>query len=80
MVQNTNKWVITGFADVAAGTTIIISGQVDLPSAANSIGSGHITTYADTNLIDINTNGSRIDRWAGDFNLLLIDSFAMNAN
>ena len=40
MVQNTNKWVITGFSDVAAGTTIIIVGQVDLPSVTGSIGAG----------------------------------------
>jgi|688.fasta_scaffold1240606_1 hypothetical protein len=40
MVQNTNKWVITGFADVPAGSNIIIRGQVDLPSAQGTIGIG----------------------------------------
>lgn len=41
---------------------------------------GHITTYADTNLVDIHSNGSRIDHLERDFNMILIDSFAMNAN
>ncbi len=40
MVQNTNKWVITGFADVLAGTTIVIRGQVDLPTISGTIGDG----------------------------------------
>lgn len=80
MVQNTNKWVITGFADVPPGTNIIIRGQVDLPSASGTIGLGEIITYADTNLVDIHTNGSRIDYLLQDFNLILIDSFAMNPN
>lgn len=80
MVQNINKWVFTGFADVAAGTTIIIRGEVDLPTVSGTIGMGHITTYADTNLVDIHSNGSRIDHLEQDFNMILIDSFAMNAN
>lgn len=80
MVQNTNKWVITGFADVAAGTTIIIRGQVDLPQVVGTIGMGHITTYADSNLNDIHINGSRIDHLEQDFNLVLLDTFAINAN
>jgi hypothetical protein len=40
MVQNTNKWVITGFADVPPSSNIIIRGQVDLPSAQGTIGIG----------------------------------------
>ena len=53
--------MITGFAEVPPGTTIIINGIVDLPTVSGSIGIGHITTYADTDLSDIHTNGSRID-------------------
>ena len=60
-VQNTNKWVITGFSEVAAGTTILIKGIVDLPGVSGSIGTGQITTYADSDLFDIHTNGSIID-------------------
>ncbi len=40
MVQNINKWVITGFANVPAGTTIAIRGQVDLPTVSGTIGTG----------------------------------------
>ena len=40
MVQNTNKWVITGFSEVLAGTTIIVKGIVDLPLLDGSIGVG----------------------------------------
>ena len=62
------------------GTTIIIKGVVDLPAVSGSIGTGHITTYADTDLADINTNGSIIDHLEADFGLSLIDTFAMNVN
>lgn len=79
MVQNVNKWVITGFADVAAGTNIIIRGQVDLPSVSGAMGLGEIITYADTNLVDIHSNGSRIDYLNQDFGLVLVDTLAMNA-
>jgi hypothetical protein len=79
MVQNTNKWVITGFADVLPGTNIIIRGQVDLPSVSGSIGMGEIITYSDFDLNDIHSNGSRIDYLYQDFNMILLDTFAVNA-
>lgn len=40
MVQNTNKWVITGFSNVPDGSTIIIKGEVNLPSLDGTIGIG----------------------------------------
>ena len=78
MVQNINKWVITGFAEVPAGTTIIITGVVDLPAVSGDIGLGQIITYADSSLTDININGSRIDFVETNFNLVVIDTLAMN--
>ena len=62
------------------GTTIIVKGIVDLPAVSGSIGTGHITTYADTDLVDIHTNGSIIDHVETDFALSLLDTFAMNVN
>lgn len=79
MVQNGNKWVITGFADVAPGTNVIIRGQVDLPAVSGAMGLGEIITYSDTNLVDIHSNGSRIDYLKQDFGLTLVDTLAMNA-
>lgn len=50
-----------------------------MPSVAGSIGAGHITTYADTDLTDIHSNGSRIDHLdITDFQLEVVDTFAMN--
>jgi hypothetical protein len=81
MVQNGNKWVITGFADVLPGSTIVIKGLINLPSTTGSIGAGEIITYSDNNLTDIHTNGSKIDSsQLIDFNLVVVDTFAMNAN
>ena len=80
-VQNVNKWVITGFEEIPEGKTLTVKGIVDLPSVNGPIGGGHITTYADTHLTDIHSNGSRIDHLdVADFNLVLLDSFAMNIN
>ena len=80
-VQNTNKWVITGFQEIAAGSTILVKGVVDLPSVDGTVGAGHITTYADNHLLDINTNGSIIDHLdISDYQLIVLDTFAMNVN
>ena len=65
---------------MAAGTTVIINGVVDLPDATGSIGDGEIITYADSDLVDIYTNGSRIDYILTDFGLEVIDSLAFDAN
>jgi hypothetical protein len=37
-VQNTNKWVITGFAEVLPGSIIMISGHIDLPIISGTLG------------------------------------------
>ncbi len=37
-VQNTNKWVITGFAAVPPASTIMINGYIDLPSTSGTLG------------------------------------------
>lgn len=79
-VQNTNKWVITGFQEVNPSTNVIIRGTIDLPSVSGSIGIGHITTYADNDLVDIHTNGSIIDHVEVDFMLSVVDNQAMNVN
>lgn len=82
MVQgiNNNKWVITGFKEINAPATIIIKGMIDLPSTSGTIGIGHITTYADSHLTDIHSNGSRIDHLDVDFALIVTDTWAMNPN
>ena len=58
----------------------MIKGQIDLPGVAGTIGIGHITTYSDSDLVDIHTNGSIIDHIETDFGLILEDRLAMNVN
>lgn len=60
MVQDKNNLVITGFKKLPANSTVVINARIDISDS--QIIATQITTYADNDLIDINTNGSIIDR------------------
>jgi hypothetical protein len=79
-VQNGNHWVITSFQPVAAGTTIVIRGFIDLPSLSGSIGSGEIISYIGTDSVNIYQHGNRIDYIAASFALNVSSSPTMNPN
>jgi len=58
----------------------MISGYIDLPSVAGTLGQAEIITYADNDPTDIHTNGSQIDYCLANFNLYVQNVLAMNPN
>lgn len=53
--------MITGFNQLAAGSTVIIVGLIDLPGSYHYLGYGEIISYNNTHPTDIRTNGFIID-------------------
>ena len=62
LVQNTKNWVITGFDTLAAGSKVILEGDIDMPTSSNVyLGAGEVITYNDTHATNIRANGFIID-------------------
>jgi hypothetical protein len=62
LVQNSYSWLITSYDELAAGSTVMISGVIDLPTVLTStLGTGYVVTYTNDNPTNIFTNGRIID-------------------
>lgn len=56
------SWIITGFAELAANSQVIIYGRVDFPTAAvYSLGMGYVCTYSSQHATNTFANGKTID-------------------
>jgi hypothetical protein len=81
LVQGTRSWVITGFSQLAAGSTVIIVGLIDLPSSYGYIGYGEIISYNNTHPTDIRTNGFIIDFYSnGNFGIYVNNAQGHNTD
>ena len=78
MVQDKNNLVITGFNELPAESMVIIKARIDISNSP--IMATQITTYANNDLFDINTNGSIIDRLTSNMILNMDTTNASNIN
>lgn len=69
-VQNSYSWIITGFAELAANSQVIIYGKVDFPTTAvSSLGMGFICTYSNQDATNTFTTAKTIDYLTTNFPL-----------
>ena len=78
LVQTSRTWVITEFAELSAGSTVIIMGYIDLPGSYGNLGTGEVLSYNGTHPTDIRGNGFIIDYYTDSSFQLYVNNYLSN--